>query len=119
MSEWGNTFSCTASWQTGFKDLYLSHQEVHVLLNEHIQLFLQDCLHFFLALAAQVGWSLTHASCNQSIALIGNLAGQIAGGLVDLSSLQDDGKLNECIAASLFIVMSALLMFIPMNVMLH
>lgn len=75
------------------KNLYLSNQEVHVLLHEHIQLLLEDGLHLCLALAAQVGWSLTHSSCNQSVTLIGNLMGQIAGGLIDLSSLQREDRL--------------------------
>lgn len=74
------------------KNLYLSNQEVHVFLDEDIQLFLQDGLHLCLTLAAQVGWSLTHSSGNQGVALIGNLASQIAGGLVDLSSLQNKVK---------------------------
>lgn len=68
--------------------LYLSNQEVHVLLHEHIQLFLEDVLHLGLTLAAQVGRSLAHSSSNHGIALVCDLAGQIAGGLVDLSALQ-------------------------------
>lgn len=69
--------------------LYLSDQEVHVLLHKHIQLSLEDVLHFFLALTAQVGRGLTHSSGNQGIAFVGDLSGQIAGGLVDLSSLKN------------------------------
>ena len=72
--------------------VYLSDQEVHVLLDEHIQLFLQDGLHLGLTLAAQVGRSLTHSSGNHGIALVGDLTGQITGGLVDLSSLQEANK---------------------------
>lgn len=68
---------------------YLSNQEVHVLLHKHIQLSLEGVLHFFLTLTAQVRWCLTHSAGNQGIALIGNLPGQIAGGLVDLSSLKN------------------------------
>ena len=72
--------------------MYLSNQEVHVFFDEHVQLFLEDGFHICLTLAAQVGWSLAHSSGNQSITLVGNLTGQIAGGLVDLSSLQSDDK---------------------------
>lgn len=68
--------------------VYLSNQEVHVLLHEHIQLFLEDALHLRLTLAAQVGWSLAHSPGDQGIALVGDLTGQIAGGLVDLGALQ-------------------------------
>ena len=75
------------------KQLYLSNQEVHIFLDENVQLFLEDGLHIFLALAAQVGWGLGHSSSNESITLIGNLTGQITGGLVDLSSLQKEAKL--------------------------
>lgn len=67
--------------------LYLSDEEVHVLLDEDVQLFLESGLHLLLALAAEVGRSLGHSSRNQSVALVGDLPGQIAGGLIDLSSL--------------------------------
>lgn len=70
------------------ESLYLSNQEVHILLDEHIQLFLEDFLHFDLTLAAEVGRSLRHSAGNQGVALVGDLAGQIAGGLVDLGALQ-------------------------------
>lgn len=69
--------------------LYLSDQEVHVLLHKHIQLSLEDVLHFFLTLTAQVRWGLTHSSSNQGVAFICNLPGQIAGSLVDLGSLEN------------------------------
>lgn len=75
--------------QVGRERFYLSNQEVHVLLHKHIQLSLEDVLHFFLTLTTQVRWRLRHSSSNQSIAFVGNLPGQIAGGLVDLSSLQN------------------------------
>lgn len=70
------------------ESVYLSDQEVHVLLHEHIQLFLEDVLHVDLTLAAEVGRSLRHSAGNQGVALVGHLAGQIAGGLVDLGTLQ-------------------------------
>lgn len=54
---------------------YLSNQEVHIFLDEHIQLFSEDGLHICLALAAQVRWSLGHSSSSKSITLIGNLTG--------------------------------------------
>ncbi len=76
-----------------FFNLYLSNQEVHILLHEHIQLFLEDGLHLCLTLAAQVGWSLTHSTGDQGVTLTGDLTGQIAGSLIDLSSLWNEAKL--------------------------
>ena len=80
------------SWPLAKVNLYLSNQEVHVLLHEHIQLFLEDGLNITLTLAAQVGRSLTSPPSHKCVSFIGNLAGQIAGGLVDLSSLQNEAK---------------------------
>lgn len=86
--------SINREWNQSGKGLlkerfYLSDQEIHVLLHKHIQLSLEDVLHFLLTLTAQVRWGLRHSPSNQGVALIGNLAGQIAGGLVDLSSLEN------------------------------
>ena len=75
-----------------FLYLYLSNQKVHIFLDEHVQLLLEDGLHLCLTLTAQVGWSLGHSSCNQSVTLVGNLTGQITGGLVNLCSLQNKAR---------------------------
>lgn len=66
---------------------YLSDHEVHVLLHEDVQLFLEDGLHLGLTLAAQVGGGLGDSARHQGISLIGHLSGEVTGSFVHLGAL--------------------------------
>lgn len=65
----------------------LGNQEIHILLNEDVHLLLEDGLHFGLALATQVRGCLRDTASHQGVTLVGNLPGQVAGGLVNLLTL--------------------------------
>lgn len=73
-------------------DFYLSNHEIHILLHENFQLFFEDSFHFYLALTAQVGWSLTHSTSYQCISFIGYFPRQVTGSLVDLYALKERGR---------------------------
>lgn len=75
-----------------FARSHLGDQEVHVLLDEDVDLLLEDLLDLVFALAAEVGGCLRDSARHQSIALIGYFSGQIAGGLVDLLALRTVSK---------------------------
>ena len=68
--------------------LYLSDQEVHVFLNKHVQLLLEDGLHLRFTLATQIRGSLADTPGHQTVTLIGHLASQVTRRLVDLGSLE-------------------------------
>jgi len=71
----------------GLCRLYLSNQEVHVFLDKHVQLFLEDGLHLGFALAAQVGGGLGHSAGHQGVSLVGHLSGEVTGSFVHLGAL--------------------------------
>lgn len=84
---------------------YLCDEEVHVILDKHLQLLLEDVLDLGVTLAAQVGGGLGDAPCHQSTPLVGHLPGQFAGSLVDLRSLWDkktQTKAEHTLAAAKF-----------------
>lgn len=66
---------------------YLCDQEVHIFLDEDLDLFHEDGLDLILALAAQVGGRLRDSARHQRISLIGHLPGQVTSCLVDLLPL--------------------------------
>ena len=66
---------CTQNIVGIHSTLYLSNQEVHIILDEDIQLLLEDGLHLRLALTAQVGGCLGHAPCHQGIPLFASFPG--------------------------------------------
>lgn len=79
----------------------LSNHEIHILLYEHIQLFLEDSLHLCLTLATQVGRSLTHSTSYQCISFISYFSCQVTGCLVDLYSLEELCRQHETVECAL------------------
>lgn len=80
---------------------YLCNQEVHVLLDKDVDLFLEDGLHVVLALAAEVSGGLRDSSRHQSTTFIGHLPGQVTSSLVDLLPLKSGKKRKtlECVSS--------------------
>ena len=66
---------------------YFYYEEINVLLEEVIHLFLKDGLDFSLTVARHITWRLRHTPGNQCTTFICHLPGQVTGCLIDLRPL--------------------------------